>query len=190
MEESQTYNETGVTVFEGQIPAIADDVLDRIEDMAEDVTLWVKPTAQGFAMGEEISKELIGVITKVNSYFVKWTDGQPDKLFDVPNNDPPVGYEPRADVKVLTNEGLELGISLAKSSFLYGLAPYLKALRQMGLQPTQALTRFYCKEAKGKHGVFTVVRMSLIGRANSEAVPAKQVEEVTQYDERGDRIPY
>jgi len=186
----ETVNETAVQTYPGQIPVIPDDELAKAEGMAEDVTLWVKPTAQGFAMGEEVSRELIGVITNVNSYFVKWTDGLPDKLFDVPNNDPPVGYEPRADVKVLTNEGLELGISLAKSSFLYGLAPYLKAFRQMGLQPTQALTRFYCKEAKGKHGVFTVVRMSLVGKANCEAVPAKPVEEVTQYDERGDRVPF
>jgi len=185
----ETVNETAVQVYPGQIPEISNDVLDKIEGMAEDVTLWVKATAQGFVMGEEILREIIGVITNVNSYFVKWTDGQPDKLFDVPNNDPPEGYEPRADVKVLTGEGLELGISLAKSSFLYGLAPYLKALRQMGLQPTQALTRFYCKEAIGKHGVFTVVRMSLVGKANGDpaAVPIK---DAIQYDSNDEEIPF
>jgi len=166
-----------LTEYTGYIPKIADDVMDAVADAAEDVCLWAKPQAGGFLIGDETYQVLTGIITNVDPYFVKWEAGQPDKLHCTADQ-APSDYEPRCDVTVMTADGLTVGLSLAKSSYLYSLAPYCKSLKAMGLDPTQVMTRFTCRETKGKLGTFVVVRMAMVSRLNDMAAPAQPVDDV------------
>jgi hypothetical protein len=161
-----TINEMSVAV-----PGISNAVLDSIEAMTEDSVMWVKATAQGFTLGEETSESIDGVITDIDFYYCRWENSQIDKLHDVLPGNEPEGYSPRADLLVFTNDGEEVGISLATSSFKFSLAPYLKNLKRMGIAPTEAITRFTTKEVRGKHGVYVTVRMTLQGRADFAAQP-------------------
>jgi hypothetical protein len=153
------------------IPGIANAVLDSIEAMSEDSVMWVKPTAQGFMLGEETYESIDGVITDIDFYYCRWSNNQIDKIHDVLPGNEPEGYSPRADVLVFTSDGEEVGISLATSSFKFSLAPYLKNLKRMGLAPTQAVTKFTTKEVKGRMGTYVTVRMTLQGRADFAAQP-------------------
>ncbi|MBC8177228.1 MAG: hypothetical protein H8E19_07460 [Deltaproteobacteria bacterium] len=177
-----------MTTYTGNLPKIPDEVLEKITDEAEDVCLWAKPQPGGFLVGDDTHPVISGIISNVDPYHVKWVDNLPDKLHVPPGQDPPADYEPRCDIRVLTPEGIEIGVSLAKSSYLYSFAPYVKGLRGMGLQPTDVVTRLTCKEVNGQYGTFTTVRFSMLSKKDN-AIPVEELPP-TEYDERGDRIPY
>jgi hypothetical protein len=165
--------------FTGYLPKINNDVLDQVSEAAEDVCLWAKPQAGGFLLGTETYQAITGLITNVDPYFVKWTAGQPDKLHCTADQ-APSDYEPRCDVTIMTADGLTVGVSLAKSSYLYSLAPYIKSLRAMGLDPTEVITRFTCKEVRGKLGTFVSVQMAMVKRLETQ--PSAQPKKVYEDD--------
>ena len=174
--------------YEPKVPKIAGDVLDTIMEEAEDYRIYAKTQPGGFLLNDETHPVIAGVITGIDPYYVKWVDNVPDKLHVPAGQDPPEDYEPRCDVHVLTPEGIEIGISLAKSSYRYHFAPYIKGLRGMGFQPTDVVTKFTCKEVAGQFGTFVVVQSTMVGKKDNaitvEALPS------TEYDENGDRIPF
>jgi len=152
-----TEDEKSLTVY-GKIPKIEDEIVNEVVKVAEDTCLWVKPVTGGFALNEEVFPEIIGVLLKIDPYWVKWENNEPDKLRNINETDVPEDYEPRCDIVILSSDGAQIGVSLAKSSYRYGFAPYVKNLKTRGFEPTEVVTRFWTRDVKNQYGVFTVVR--------------------------------
>ena len=155
------------------LPAIDEDVKDQVLKDAEDVTLWMKPTPGGFLYDDRTLPEIVGVITRVDRYWVLWTDGQPEKVHQ--KESPGDEFELRCDLEITTSTGQKLGVSLAQSSYKKNYAPYAKGIKDMGYDPEEVFTRFTCKEVNGRFGVFTVVRPEMVEPLKRDAFSPEEV---------------
>lgn len=179
MREKEVVVRPDYPIDPNEIPRIDMEILDRLIHEAESNAIWVKPKTGGFAVDERIQPELIGVIMKIDPYFVKWQNGEPDKFRELVEGEAPEDYEPRCDIFLLTPKMMQYGISLARSSFHFSLCPYIKALRTRGYEPTQVVSRLWTKDVTNKKGTFTVVKfecaetLELIDRTKQKTVDPK-----------------
>lgn len=154
--------DSGALIVPGDyLPEIPKDTVDQVCKDAEEVVLWAKPTPGGFMVNDQLIPEIVGIITGIDAYWVRWTDNMPDKLH---SEEAPEDYEKRCDVIVTNHNGQRLGISLAQSSYKFQFAPYVKALEGMQLSPGDVISKFKCKEVTGKYGTFVIVPVTNIGQ--------------------------
>jgi hypothetical protein len=105
--------------------SIPDETIEQIISMGNNVAMWGKLVDNGISINNKTIAEARGIIIDIHQYLVKWDNKQPHKIANVVNDeDIPEGYERRVDLKILIDDQI-VGISLAKSSFKYQLAPYL-----------------------------------------------------------------
>jgi hypothetical protein len=167
--------ERSVMTYPNQLPA---ELIDEFIKDGEGHVMFVKAVDGGFKFGEDTYlKEIIGIITSAEKYYVKWTNGQPDKLYDVSADDVPDGYEVRCDIQILTDETL-LGVSLAPSSYIYGFAQYLRSLKARNMDVGQVLTKLWVEQRHNKYGTFNVVRFALAGTLNEKGSLSYEDDEV------------
>lgn len=157
MEKEKKMNEETLPAIFENLPAVPDDVLYQMARIAEQQTIWVKPKPGGFMVDDSLVPAIEGRVYDIKPYWCRWTDGEPEKLAMVDGEEPPEGFEARCDIGLATSNGLNIGISLAPSSFLRHWAPYCKYLTDQGLNPSEVVTRLTTKEAHSSYGVFTVV---------------------------------
>jgi hypothetical protein len=162
-EENAAQEEEGrdLVAYGSQIPALPDEVVETIIEDGKDAVLWLKVTDGGFRYGDDtFIKEIVGLITNCDRYWVRWEDGNADRLYDVPNDDPPAGYEIRADIQIQTADSTTYGISLAPTSYIYGFSQYVRNLKERGLNVAHVPTRLWTEQRHNKFGVFNVVRFA------------------------------
>jgi hypothetical protein len=146
---------------------IPDETVQEIIGIGEDVPHWAKVTEGGFLIFEKTIPELEGIICELYNYLVEWDGKKPHKIPTVPSDSQiPEGYERRVDMKVMIGDQL-VGISLAKSSIKYHLAPYLKYLSNHGYKPNDVVTKFRIKQVSNVHGSFPVTTFSMVGLIKS-----------------------
>jgi hypothetical protein len=143
------------------LPTLSDAELGLIIEDAENVQLWVKLTPGGFLLNEETFGEIVGVITYVDRYWCEWVDNKPTKIRE--KDSPGSEFEIRADITVQTQSNQILGISLAKSSYLYNLSPYIKGLQSQNLKLTDVITSITVDEISGQFENFCVARFHRVG---------------------------
>jgi hypothetical protein len=124
---------------------IPDINLNQCTSLADGITLYAKldKAAAGIVIesqGKTLA-DLKGRLVFIEPHLGKWTDGVLEKLPYVEKKlDMPKGFKPRCDIKI-DSGGTLIGLSLAESSFVYQLCPYLKYLENQGFRPEQVITR-------------------------------------------------
>jgi len=147
---------------------IPEETLQEVINMADDQVLWMKPTQFGFSYGDKVVPEIRGAIVQVNPYLVKFDGKQAIKKPHVSSDhDIPEGFERRCDIKLDAGAGQIVGVSLSKSSFRGGLAPYLKYLNNQGLKPHEVLTVMRTRIATNQYGQFAVVNFAVADETSS-----------------------
>jgi hypothetical protein len=156
---------TDLTVFAPSIPALPEDVKERIVQDAEDARLFAKPVeTEEFQIGDEFYPRLRGKVLEVERYGGKWDDGELDKIRNIESEgDLPEDYELRADLTILTPDFSIITISLPPSSYKYHFAPKVRQLDKQNRDITEMLCEFAVKLIKGKKGNFPVVITKIIG---------------------------
>lgn len=147
---------------------IPDERIDQIINLGEDSTFWLKVSSGGFVANDRVIPQLIGIITDIVPYFVRWEGKVPTKI---PISDQiPDGFEIRCDIKVLV-DGQVVGISLSKSTVRYQLSPYIRSLKNSGVKPEEVFSRLRVKQATNAYGTFNVVIFECVGPAKTTGPP-------------------
>jgi hypothetical protein len=156
---------------------IPEETLEEIVAMADDHILWMKATQFGFSHDEKVISEIRGIIIQAEPYLVKFEGiGKPPikKPHVLNDSDIPEGFERRCDIKIDVGDGQIIGVSLSKSSFRRGLAPYLKYLRNQGLHPHDVVTIMRTRLASNQFGQFPVIDFMVAGEPSPpESGPAQ-----------------
>ena len=146
---------------EEQRLTIPEEYLDDVIEMSDDQALWGKLVVGGinFPSQDKVVKFLVGRLIAVTPYLINFEAGDrtPAKLPHVKDDhEIPEGYSRRCDVKLLTNDGQVIGLSLAPSSMKYQLSPYLKFLKNIGQRPENVVTEIKSKQVSNNLGTFCV----------------------------------
>lgn len=166
---------TGLPATASVSVAIPQEMVEAVAAMADDQTLWVKVTQFGFSYGEKVVPEIRGRMIQIKPYLIKFEGtGKPPikKPHVADEKDIPEGFERRCDIKIDVGNWQIIGVSLSKSSFLFGLAPYLKSLINQGLNPSDVITVMQTRGVTNQKGQFAVVNFFYIADDTSPLDPA------------------
>ena len=164
-------------------PSVSKQVVDEIIELSEDVCMYVTVEKDGFRFKnqEKMVPELVGPIRAIDCYLAYFPGGSqaPIKKPWLKNDvDIPEGFERRADVKMGIN-GQPVCIPLSPSSIKYQLGPYLKHLRNQGLEPEDVITRCTTRTASNELGSWAVVVFEI---ADEQRVPSEPPSKQKDFD--------
>lgn len=144
--------------------AIPEETVKAVAAMADDQPLWMKVTQFGLSYGEKVVPEIRGRIIQIEPCIIKFEGiGKPPikKPHVADDKDIPEGFERRCDIKIDIGNEQIIGISLSKTSFRWGLAPYIKYLINQGLKPSDVITVLRTRAVTNQYGQFAVVNFNV-----------------------------
>ena len=179
MQYEKKKEEKNLAKIEKAPPAIPNEKLQAVVDLADDQTEWLKTVEGGFKLvnQDKFIKSITGRIISVDPYLMKFENGVPTKIAHIADEHQiPEGFERRCDLKIKVGNQI-LGLSLPSSSFRYYLSPYIKSLLNRGLRPEQVTTRVFSRQASNAKGSWAVSCFEMVGsdqpQEGSSKLPAE-----------------
>ena len=136
---------------------IPQQIADQIEADAQNLDIWVKPTPEGFLYSDNVIPQVVGRIIEITPHWVKWENKKPQRVYEVER--PSEDYERRCDLKIESNDGFIIRLSLPNSSYRNFCAFY-KSVTGQGHEISSVMTCLKTKEVNGSFGTFVVVTFS------------------------------
>ena len=168
---------------ESKPPSVSKQVVDEIIELSEDVCMSVTVEKDGFRFKnqDKLVPELVGRIRSIVNYIAYFPGGgqapikKPWVKYDV---DIPEDFKRRADV-IMGINGQLVSIRLSPTSIKYQLGPYLKHLRNQGLEPEDVITRCTTRTASNELGSWAVVVFEV---ADEKRVPSEPPSKQKDFD--------
>ena len=178
---------------EALVPSLDEETKEQIIKDAENARLFAKATDTGaFKIGEDLVKVLMGRVTEVDRYGGKFENKGMTKIRNfVDEADLPEGYELRADVTIITSEGMSVTVSLPPSSYKFHFANQVKRLNRIGRDIADCLVEFSVKVVTNKDGkVFPVVVTKVAEPMTPRHIKPDLVEQSLNRTITDDDIPF
>ncbi len=175
MQYEKRKEEKNVARIEKGVPAIPNEKLQAVMDLAGDEIIWLKTVEGGFKLvkQDKFVKNITGRIISVEPYLMRFENGVPTKIPHIADDlQIPEGFERRCDIKIRTGDQV-LGLSLPSSSFRYNLSPYLRFLHGKGLRPEQVSTKVFSRQATNNMGTWPVACFELVGSDQPQETSSK-----------------